>query len=66
MLAPVRRQGRLAVLARRHVVLVLPPDLGRKEQVVTSNYQILRQNELYSEVWRLFSQISTDVQGGAA
>ena len=29
VLPPVRRQGRLAVLARRHVVLVLPPNLGR-------------------------------------
>ena len=32
VLAPVRRQGRLAVLARRHVVLVLPPDLRREER----------------------------------
>ena len=30
VLPSVRRQGRLAVLARRHVVLVLPPNLGRQ------------------------------------
>ena len=30
VLPSVRRQGRLAVLARGHVVLVLPPNLGDK------------------------------------